>query len=201
MTTPATPPAAAPATPPVAAPTTPPEVPPVVAPVTPPATTPETPPVAPETYDIKLPDGSRLDPSRVESIAALAKERKLSNEAAQEILTREHEAVEGFAAVQTAAYQKEQEGWATSLKTDKEIGGDNYNKSIELASRVVKQFGTPEFSEALNRTGLGNHPELVRVFARVAKSLGEDTLVLPGAAPAAGPKDVRELFYPEPSKK
>ena len=155
------------------------------------------PPVVPETYDLKLPDGSRLDPSRVEKIASLAKERKLSNEAAQEILTREHEVVEGYASAQQTAYQQQQEAWSTALKTDKELGGDNLNKKVELASRVVNRFGTEEFKKALNETGLGNHPELVRVFARVAEKLGEDNLVLPGAAPGAGPKDLRDVFYPK----
>lgn len=156
--------------------------------------------VVPETYDLKLPDGSRLDPSRVEKIASLAKERKLSNEAAQEILTREHEVVEGYATAQQAAYQQQQEAWSTALKADKELGGDNLNKKVELASRVVNRFGTEEFKKALNETGLGNHPELVRVFARVAEKLGEDNLVLPGAAPAAGPKDLRDVFYPKQPK-
>lgn len=199
MTTPATPPADAPATPPVAPA-------PAAAPDTsltgagaptdaPPAKTPETPAAAPETYSLKLPDGSRLDPSRVEKIASLAKERGLSNEAAQEILTREHEAVDQYASAQATVLEKEKERWLTDLKADKEIGGDNLNKKVEQASRVVKKFGTPEFSKALNESGLGNHPELVRVFARIADAMGEDNLVLPGAAPS-GQASLRDLFYP-----
>lgn len=203
MTTPATPPADATATPSAA--TTP--APAAGAapdttltgtgapPVVPPAKASETPPAAPETYSLKLPEGSRLDPSRVESIASLAKERGLSNEAAQEILTREHEAVQQYASAQETVLEKEKERWLTDLRADKEIGGDHLNKKVEQASRVVKKFGTPEFNKALNDTGLGNHPELVRVFARIADAMGEDNLVLPGAAPS-GPASLRDLFYP-----
>tara|TARA_R100001594_G_C4028919_1_gene260848 strand:- start:487 stop:1308 length:822 start_codon:yes stop_codon:yes gene_type:complete len=56
--------------------------------------------------------------------------------------------------------------------------GKNYTSKIDLAQRAVAQLSTPEFTELLNETGLGNHKEVIRVFAKVGEILGEDSLVV-----------------------
>ena len=121
-----------------------------------------------------------------------AKDKKVAPDLAQEILNREaaHEAS------QAADYAKQVETWKTELQNDKEFGGDNLPKNVELAQRVVKKFGSESFQQALTDSGLGNHPELVKVFAKIGKAIGEDNIVLPGSTPA-GPKDLRDVFYPK----
>ena len=56
--------------------------------------------------------------------------------------------------------------------------GKNYTGKIDLAQRAVAQLATPEFTQLLNETGLGNHKEVIRVFAKVGEILGEDSLVV-----------------------
>lgn len=41
----------------------------------------------------------------------------------------------------------------------------------------MDKFGSPELKQYLNETGLGNHPELVRIFANIGKAMSEDGLV------------------------
>jgi hypothetical protein len=41
---------------------------------------------------------------------------------------------------------------------------------IADAQRAVKQFGTPQLKELLNRTGLGNNAEVIKAFARALRS-------------------------------
>jgi hypothetical protein len=158
----------------------------------------KTPPPA-DYSTLKLPEGSKLDTKRVEDVSAWAKAKNIAPEVAQEILNREHEAVSTVEAAQAAGIEKAKQAWLDELKADKEIGGDKLNAHVEPAKRLVDRFGSDKFKQALNETGLGNHPELVRFLAGIAKAVGEDKLVLPGASPAGGKKSVEEAFYGKPN--
>lgn len=152
------------------------------------------PPKVPEKYDLKLPDGSLLEASHIERISSFAKEKGLSNEMAQSLLEREHGAVSSYAEAQKQNYNKTVDSWAKLVEADSEIGGEGYKKNVELASRVIKRFGSESLVKALNETGYGNHPELVRAFTRIGKAMTEDQLVMPGTQPPAKPS-MEDRFY------
>lgn len=169
----------------------------VVHPETPAASAP---PKVEPAFDLKLPEGSHLDPGAVERIVSFAKEQGLSKEQAQGLLNREDAAVAAYVTGEKEGYVKEQKAWMDSLKADKEIGGVAFDESVALAKRAVDTFGTDAFKKALNETGLGNHPELVRVFARIGRNMADDKIVRPGSVPAAK-KSPEQVFYPDtPSK-
>lgn len=155
-------------------------------------------PVAPEKYDLKLPSGSLLEKSAVERIASYAKERGLSQEDAQSLLERESQAVSGFAEAQRAELEGKVESWKQEVEDDKEIGGAAFKQNVELAHRVLARYGSPSLRQALNETGLGNHPELVRVFVRIGKAMADDQLVMPGTQ-SAGKRPIEEVFYGNPN--
>ena len=162
---------------------------------------PEQKPVVPEKYDIKLPDGSLLDPARVEKIAALAKERGLSNEDAQGLLNSEHEAIASFVSTQQKAMEERSQQWMTVVQNDNEMGGEAFKANVEHAKRAVERFGSPELKSALDNTGLGNHPELVRAFMRIGKAMAEDKFVHGGGATSAGESKANVLYGSKSSKK
>lgn len=157
-------------------------------------------PAVPEKYELKLPDGSLLKPERLEKIAAFAKERGLSNEQAQAIVERENEAVSEYASLKDQTVEAEVNKWVELSKNDKEFGGPAFKENVELAKRVVNQFGSEEFKKALNETGLGNHPELIRFAHRIGKMMKEDQFVLPGRSQAKAEKSLEELFYGKKSE-
>lgn len=141
--------------------------------------------VAPEKYDVKLPENSVLTPEHIAALSSYAKEKKLTNEQAQELLNRDNQLIESDRAAQQKASDervaKMQESWIATAKDDKEIGGAEFAANAELASRVVKKFGTPEFNELLNPAdgkGIkwGNHPELFRFLAKLGKAMSPDKL-------------------------
>jgi hypothetical protein len=154
----------------------------------------------PEKYDLKLPDGSHFDAKALERTAAFAREQGLNNEEAQALLEREHEVVSTYAQDQKAMMDQRVGEWLVDAKADKEIGGEAFNANAELAKRVVERYGTEAFKKALNDTGLGNHPELVRVFVRIARSMSEDQLVIPKAA-GGMKKAPEDVFYPSTANK
>jgi hypothetical protein len=150
--------------------------------------------IVPEKYDLKLPEGSQLDGSVVERIAAEAKQQGLSNEQAQAILERENKAVATFVEGQKSQMQVKVEAWKNEVQVDKELGGNELPKNLEHAKRVVDKYASPAFKQILNETGLGNHPELVRVFARIGKEMAEDSLVLPGTS-GTGKQSIEERLW------
>lgn len=147
----------------------------------------------PEKYDLKLPDGTPLDSSEIEKTADYARERGLSNDAAQELLRRDHEAVMGY--IDRAKEQVAQ--WASQAQADKEIGGDAFAGNVETAKRFFDRFGSPALKKALNDTGLGNHPELIRLGLKAGKAMADDSFVKGGGSPETK-KSPAEVAYPHP---
>ena len=153
--------------------------------------------VVPDKYDLKLPEGSLLDPSAIERHAQRAKELKLSNEEAQKELDRDHETVKSYVEGQKAQLKKQSEEWVKAAQSDAEIGGSEQKlkESSELARRALKAFDTSgSFSQFLDETGLGNHPDAIRVFAKIGRAMGEDKLIHGGAAPA-GTRTLEDRLY------
>lgn len=164
---------------------------------TPPAAQPQgDKPVVPEKYDLKLPEGSLLEPAYVEKISSYAKEKGLSNEQAQALLVREHEAVTSFAKAQESQWAQTTESWVNELKADKEIGGEKFAENAELAKRVLNRFGSEKLINELNRTQYGNHPELVRMMVQIGRTMAEDQLVLQNGK-SANKRSIEDIFYGE----
>lgn len=157
-------------------------------------------PVVPEKYDLKLPKDSALSEAHLEKLSVYAKEKGLSNEQAQSLLERESQAVSDYVTNLKETQSKMTETWFEQAKGDKEIGGEAFKQNAELAKRVVSRFGTDDFKKELNKTGLGNHPELLRVFSRIGKAMSEDQLVIPGVQ-AGGKKSIESLLYGDGSTK
>lgn len=143
--------------------------------------------VVPEKYDLKVPENSILDANVVNRIADYAKSQGLSNDEAQALLDQENVTINEH-------IERKTNQWAEECKSDKEIGGENFNQNVELAKRVVLRYGSDQLKAELNKTGFGNHPEVVRVFARIGKAMGEDKLVLSNTQ-ASGKMSMEEKFY------
>ncbi len=124
-------------------------------------------------YEFTAPEGVTLDTAAVDEFKAIAKELSLTPEAAQKVanvaIAMQQRAAEQHANTVTQ--------WAEQTRADKELGGQALPETLGHCRRALDQFGTPEIRRALDESGLGNHPEFVRVFARVGKALADDTFV------------------------
>ena len=137
-------------------------------------------PRAPEKYEFKAPEGMTLDPQAIAEFEPIARDLNLSNEQAQKLVELHTKRMQDSAQLQTQVAAKQIEAWIGEIKADKEIGGTNFDSSVRHAQAAAKKFGSPEFLAALDATGMGSHPELVRGFARIGKAMAEDTFVAPG---------------------
>jgi hypothetical protein len=156
-------------------------------------------PVVPEKYDLKLPDGSVLQVTDIETTASLAKEFKLSQEDAQKLLNQRSNERAEFLKGQQDFLKSEVVAWGKALTADKEIAGEKgteYKPNVALAKQAINRFASPDLIQILNETGYGNHPELVRMMVRIGKAMREDKFH-PGDGKTGGTEnDIANKFYP-----
>lgn len=130
---------------------------------------------APEKYEFTAGKDQELDKEAVAAFEPIARELGLSNEQAQKIVDVYGSTIMPQLVKQQAdAWQKQVTDWAETVQADKELSSV---ESIGNAQKAMEQFGTPELKEYLNETGLGNHPELIRIFSKIGKSMSEDGFV------------------------
>lgn len=146
-------------------------------------------PKVPETYEFKAADGRAYDTEIVKVYSEVAKELSLTQESAQKMLDRLAPALE---ARQTQLLEVTRNGWAESSKADKEFGGEKLSENLAIAKGPLDKFGSPEFRELLEATGLGNHPELIRFLYRAGKAIGGDRFV--GNSAGAGSRQIPKDF-------
>lgn len=132
---------------------------------------------APEKYEFKAGEGVDLDTEALKDFEPVARDLNLTNEQAQKLVDAYPKILAGVQQRQAEAWQKQTEGWAETVKADKEIGGDKLTANLSAAQRALDQFGTQELKEYLNATGLGNHPDLVKTFVKIGKAMSEDGMV------------------------
>lgn len=193
-------------------------VPPVVPPVIPPAAVPpapvpdpkaptdatkpdatKAPPTPPTDYVLTLPENSLLS---AEDLAATLKEAKdagFSKEQAEKVLTAKDQT-----ATQTAARVKAQQdkafadtktAWKDAVSKDVEMGGDHLAETVALSSRAFKAVASPQLQKLADDTGLGSHPEFVRMMVKVGKLMGEDRLILGNVGDAPTPMAPEARLY------
>lgn len=129
-------------------------------------------PEKPEGYALKFPEGfpvAENDPM-VTGFRSKAHELGLTPAQAQ--------GVAEFYAGHATGVQKGFREKATETESQlKEEWGAAYPRNLALANRAVEHLGgkeAKEFQTYLDTTGLGNHPVMVRVMARMGQILSED---------------------------
>jgi hypothetical protein len=146
-----------------------------------------------EAFSLELEENSNLDSTRLDAIEAFAKENNLSQEKAQELVKQEETALHSWIAKQEESLEEVKNGWRNSVIEDKVMGGENLEDTIEYSRKAVRHFGTEEFAKILNESGYGDHPEVVRLFRKLGKSMESDNLLSGKEAPRDRPD--HELFY------
>lgn len=147
-------------------------------------------PASPE-VKLELPEGSKLTSEDVDRIASLAKDLGLSQDAASKLLQRESEMASSREELALSQLQEQSDAWKQEIVNDKEFGGERAAETAQLAHDFAKRFGDENFVSELERTGLGNHPGLVKMFARAGKAMASD-VIRSGGTPAGAKKATTE---------
>ena len=151
--------------------------------------------VVPEKYEFVAAEGFEVDPAMVEAFTPLAKELKLTQAGAQKLADFIAPQLAGVKTAMVEARKAEVQSWADATRADADLGGAKLDKSIADGERFLKAYGTPALFQALKETGMANHPELIRAFAKAGAGLAEDnTHVSGGEGTSKG--SVASKFYP-----
>lgn len=149
----------------------------------------------PDEYeDFKTPDGVTLDAEAVTEFKALAKELGLSQAKAQQVADLGPKLMDKWQAKQAEVVTETVAKWATDTKADKEIGGDKLPENLAVAKKALEAFGSPALKTLLNESGLGNHPEVIRMLTKAGKAISEDTFV--NGQRSAQAQDTAKSMYP-----
>lgn len=141
---------------------------------------------APEKYEFDLGEGVNLDQEAFDLVEPILREMDLSQDAASKIvgayagkvLPLLQQRAEQQA---TAAGEELRSDWAKQTMADAEVGGAKLEESKAMAARAMARL-LPQGEEGqrfrtfLNESGLGNHPEMMRLLARAGRELSEATV-------------------------
>lgn len=144
--------------------------------------------VAEVEYKFDMPEGVALDEGDLSKFTDIAKELKLPADAAKKLVdiaaAREVARAEAFA--------KQVEDWGAQVKADPELGKPEH---LATAKKTIDTFGTPELRDLLNSTGMGNHPEVIRMALKIGKAISEDSFVAGRSGGNAPPRDHASILY------
>jgi hypothetical protein len=135
-----------------------------------------------------------VDATSLEDLKALAKDLKLPIDQAQKIADLGQKQAQRWLQAQEQAIQDATAQWVEQVKTDKELGGEALNANLATAKTALTRFGSPELTKLLDESRLGNHPEVIRLFHRVGKAIGDDSLV-PGGRTTNRPANPAQRLY------
>lgn len=145
----------------------------------PPPAPPAPPQAAPEAYtDFTLPEGVTLDKAILDEATPIFRELGLSQEAAQKLVDLQAKHSAKSSADLSKAVDDMRADWQAKVKADPVLANVDAVK-VELGrakDKLPAQVRTA-FDEAMNLTGLGDHPAVVRGLFEFAKLVNEGTPV------------------------
>ena len=146
-------------------------------------------------YTLTAPEGYPISGGALEGLNEMCMSANLSEEQAKAVMAYMHGNYTTAISAQQEAIQAQAKTWIGEFKADKEFGGDKFDASVADAQRALATFDkSGTVSKMLKETGYGNNPDVLRIFARVGRALGEDQLA--GKSGGAEQKPLEDRMYP-----
>jgi hypothetical protein len=125
-------------------------------------------------------EGFEVPKDFADSIRNTAFEMGLSQKQAKGLYEAQVKQYQTIANEITQAYKVAMEDGEKQLKGEWRA---DYNANLEVARRGYQSFADQGIKELLNSTGIGNHPEILKLFHRIGKQLSPDSSI-PGDPPS-----------------
>lgn len=168
-------------------------------------------PVVPDVYQFTVPDGVTLDAKLIEEATPIFKELGLTTEQAQKLVNIQIARDQAMAKAGTDAYNTMRADWTTQLKADPDIGTklDTVKATINrgydamIASDPKDAALVKDFKAAMDLTGAGDHPAVIKLLNKVMDRFTEGSHVTGNGPsphgqekPGAKPASVANALYP-----
>lgn len=157
-----------------------------------------------DTKALKLPEGFSTDDKVLGSFTALLADTKMSGqERAQALLDMHTSALQAAAEMPSKAWNEVTMNWHKEIAQDRTIGtGDLKNPlkaDVKTAiAKVLDKYGGEDLRSALDITGAGHNPAMIRFVNKIAPLLVETSKHVQGTAPAqARPRTAASALYPD----
>jgi hypothetical protein len=155
----------------------------------------------PEAYEFKLPEGVELDENALPMVQELFKELGLPQDKAQAVMDKllaidqaRQPTAEQVEQQQVEAITNLNKTWADECSKLPDIGGENFQKSLEISSQVMVKFATPELRQMLNQSALGSNPEFFKFIHAIGSSMAPDTMEHGGESTKATKRPADVMF-------
>jgi hypothetical protein len=152
-----------------------------------------------EYAEFTIPEGTTLDEQSATEFKGLAKELDLTQEQAQKLLDFGGGKLRAQIEAPYKLWAETQAKWQAEVKADPEIGGTKFEQSIKDAAQVFVPGDSNPFvkdeaeakslRDALNMTGAGNNPAIVKLFVKIGTLLKE-----PGSLSGGPVKDTQDTL-------
>ena len=109
---------------------------------------------------------------------------------------RVQKALDGADGEALALLEDQVKEWADAGMKDAEFGGDKYDENVATAIKGLEHVAGDEIKTILSQTGLGSHPEVIRMFLKIGTMLGDPSIVTAGGS-VADKRDAAEILYPK----
>jgi hypothetical protein len=155
-------------------------------------------PDEPITYEaFKTPEGLALDEAKVAEFSKLAAEAKMPQEVAQKFVDLYTAELKQLTEAPMRAWTALQNQWQEEVRNDPVIGGANLDKNLAATKAGLSNLLGEEakaFFDALNITGAGNNPAILRGLMKAAAPHAPASPV--AGSPAKPAKSAGATLYP-----
>jgi len=158
----------------------------------------------PEAYDLAT-EGVDLDPDAVADAEPVLRELGLSNDNAKKLVPVAQKFADRVAERTLATVigegNAQRKAWLDEAKAADDIGGGKWEQTLHVAARGLDSLGFVKghpFRQSLEATGYGNHPDMIRMAAKLGELVGEDgDFVRADASAPTQKEELSKRLYPE----
>jgi hypothetical protein len=160
-------------------------------------------------YELKLPEGSKLDAAFVERTAAIARELGLDKAGAEKLLaqrvqdadslTKQREQLAEAIKPGGEIWEKRDKDWRAEALKDPDLGAGDQAKldvSIEKVQIALARFGDDGLRADLKESGYGSKPSVLRLLARIGRAMDEGAQIAGSKGGGDRKKTDAEIMYP-----
>ena len=132
---------------------------------------------APEKYEFKFDDGHEVDTKLVDRMTPSLKKLNLTQEQATELAKEYKNHVSEKMAEMFETHNNKIKAWGEESEKDPDIGGtpEKFTQSLAEIDKALVTYGSEELRKLLDESGLGNNKEVLKFFAKVGRTLKEDS--------------------------
>jgi hypothetical protein len=127
----------------------------------------------PEKYELQRPElneGLNYDSAMEEKMLGIMHQAGLTQAQANKLYSGYMEHVNGEFGEMSKGREMQQAEWDRQIRNE---FGRAYDERVDMAQRAAAEFGGEEFLGWLDESGMGDHPMLVKMFAKIGQQMME----------------------------